>query len=48
MAVASVVVHGWVHMGSADDIAAAVGFLSSEEAAFITGQVLGVNGGSVM
>jgi 2-hydroxycyclohexanecarboxyl-CoA dehydrogenase len=36
------------HMGSADDIAAAVGFLCSEEAGFITGQVLGVNGGSVM
>ena len=36
------------HMGSVDDIAAAVGFLCSEEAGFITGQVLGVNGGSVM
>ena len=36
------------HMGSPDDIAAAVGFLCSEEAGFITGQVLGVNGGSVM
>jgi len=36
------------HMGSADDIAAAVGFLCSEEAGFITGQVLGVNGGAVM
>jgi 2-hydroxycyclohexanecarboxyl-CoA dehydrogenase len=35
-------------MGSGDDIAAAVGFLCSPEAAFITGQVLGVNGGSVM
>jgi 2-hydroxycyclohexanecarboxyl-CoA dehydrogenase len=35
-------------MGSADDIAAAVGFLCSAEAGFITGQVLGVNGGSVM
>ena len=30
------------------DIAAAVGFLCSEEAGFITGQVLGVNGGAVM
>jgi len=28
--------------------AAAVGFLVSEEAGFITGQVLGVNGGAVM
>lgn len=36
------------HLGTADDIAAAVGFLSSEEAGFITGQVLGVNGGAVM
>ena len=36
------------HMGSPDDIAAAVGFLCSEEAGFITGQVLGVNGGSVV
>ena len=29
-------------------IAAAVGFLCSERAGFVTGQVLGVNGGSVM
>ena len=36
------------HLGSGDDIAAAVGFLCSEEAGFITGQVLGVNGGAVM
>jgi 2-hydroxycyclohexanecarboxyl-CoA dehydrogenase len=36
------------HLGSADDIAAAVGFLCSERAGFVTGQVLGVNGGSVM
>jgi 2-hydroxycyclohexanecarboxyl-CoA dehydrogenase len=36
------------HLGSGDDIAAAVGFLCSEQAGFITGQVLGVNGGSVM
>jgi len=36
------------HMGSPADIAAAVGFLSSDEAGFITGQVLGVNGGAVM
>jgi 2-hydroxycyclohexanecarboxyl-CoA dehydrogenase len=35
-------------LGSGDDIAAAVGFLCSEQAGFITGQVLGVNGGSVM
>jgi 2-hydroxycyclohexanecarboxyl-CoA dehydrogenase len=36
------------HLGTGADIAAAVGFLCSEEAGFITGQVLGVNGGSVM
>lgn len=36
------------HLGTGDDIAAAVGFLCSEAAGFITGQVLGVNGGSVM
>jgi len=35
-------------LGSGVDIAAAVGFLCSQEAGFITGQVLGVNGGSVM
>jgi 2-hydroxycyclohexanecarboxyl-CoA dehydrogenase len=36
------------HLGTGDDIAAAVGFLCSEEAKFITGQTLGVNGGAVM
>ncbi len=36
------------HLGTPDDVAAAVGFLSSDEAGFITGQVLGVNGGSVI
>ncbi len=35
-------------LGTGADIAAAVGFLCSEEAGFITGQVLGVNGGAVM
>lgn len=35
-------------LGTGADIAAAVGFLCSEEAGFITGQTLGVNGGSVM
>ncbi|WP_083788524.1 SDR family NAD(P)-dependent oxidoreductase [Frankia sp. EAN1pec] len=34
------------HLGTPDDIAAAAAFLTSEEARFITGQVLGVNGGS--
>jgi 2-hydroxycyclohexanecarboxyl-CoA dehydrogenase len=36
------------HLGTADDIAAAAAFLASEGAGFITGQVLGVNGGSVL
>lgn len=36
------------HMGSPDVIAAAAGFRCSDEAGFITGQVLGVNGGAVM
>ncbi len=36
------------HLGTGADIAAAVGFLCSDEAGFITGQVLGVNGGAVM
>ena len=35
-------------MGAVDDIAAAVRFLVSEEAAFITGHVLDVNGGIYM
>lgn len=36
------------YLGTGDDIAAAVGFLCSERAGFITGQVLGVNGGQVL
>jgi 2-hydroxycyclohexanecarboxyl-CoA dehydrogenase len=36
------------HLGTPDDIAAAAAFLASEPAGFITGQVLGVNGGSVL
>jgi 3-oxoacyl-[acyl-carrier protein] reductase len=35
-------------MGSADDVAAAVNFLASDEAAYITGHVLAVNGGMYM
>jgi len=36
------------HLGTGDDIAAAVTFLASDAAGFITGQVLGVNGGAVL
>jgi 3-oxoacyl-[acyl-carrier protein] reductase len=35
-------------LGSPDDIASAVAFLASDEAAYITGQVLAVNGGMYM
>jgi 2-hydroxycyclohexanecarboxyl-CoA dehydrogenase len=34
--------------GTVDEIAATCGFLCSDEAAFITGQVIGVNGGMVL
>jgi 2-hydroxycyclohexanecarboxyl-CoA dehydrogenase len=36
------------HLGTPEDIAAAAAFLTSDEAGFITGQVLGVNGGAVL
>ena len=36
------------HNGTGDDVAAAVRFLASEEAGFITGHVLAVNGGMYM
>jgi len=35
-------------VGSADDVASAVAFLASEEAGYITGHVLNVNGGMLM
>ena len=35
-------------IGSAEDVAAAVRFLASEEAGYITGHVLNVNGGMYM
>lgn len=34
--------------GTPEEVAIAVAFLASDEAGFITGQVLAVNGGSVM
>ncbi len=36
------------HLGTGDDIAAACAFLCSAQAGYITGQVLGVNGGAVI
>ncbi|MFD6106528.1 SDR family NAD(P)-dependent oxidoreductase [Nocardia salmonicida] len=36
------------HLGTGEDIAAACVFLCSDQAGYITGQVLGVNGGSVI
>jgi len=35
-------------VGSADDVASAVAFLASDEASYITGHVLNVNGGMLM
>jgi 3-oxoacyl-[acyl-carrier protein] reductase len=35
-------------LGSVDDVAAAACFLASDEAAYITGHVLAVNGGMYM
>jgi 2-hydroxycyclohexanecarboxyl-CoA dehydrogenase len=35
-------------LGSPEDVAATCGFLCSDEAGFITGQVIGVNGGMVL
>jgi 3-oxoacyl-[acyl-carrier protein] reductase len=35
-------------MGTANDVASAVVFLASDEAGYITGQVLSVNGGMLM
>jgi 3-oxoacyl-[acyl-carrier protein] reductase len=35
-------------MGTAEDVASAVTFLATEEAGYITGQTINVNGGMVM
>lgn len=35
-------------LGTGEDVATACSYLCSEEASFVTGQTLGVNGGSVM
>lgn len=37
-----------LRLGTAEEVAAAVVFLASEQASFMTGQILGVNGGGVM
>jgi 2-hydroxycyclohexanecarboxyl-CoA dehydrogenase len=36
------------HLGTPDDIASTVAFLASDDAGFITGQTIGVNGGQVL
>ena len=40
--------HPGGRLGSAEDVAAAVVFLASDEAAYVTGQTLHVNGGMAM
>jgi NAD(P)-dependent dehydrogenase (short-subunit alcohol dehydrogenase family) len=35
-------------LGTPEEVAATCGFLCSDEAAFITGQVIGINGGMVL
>ena len=38
----------WAGLGGAEDVAAAVVYLASAEAAYVTGQTLHVNGGMAM
>ena len=48
--VAATVIYGSSLIGNsvADDVANAAVFLASEKAAFVTGQIIGVNGGYVI
>ena len=40
-----IIIHGTAGFGSAEEVAAAVSFLCSPEAGYITGQILCVDGG---
>ena len=37
--------HALQRLGTAEDVAALAGFLVSDEAGFVTGQIVGVDGG---
>ena len=40
-----IIIFGMGRLGTVDDIARSVAFLLGDESAYVTGQVLGVNGG---